>query len=409
MAYQNQSGVLVAYKAQSALGSIASGSGASYLPLTGGTLKLAKAAIASQQVRQDGLQTRGRHGLKQFTASYKGELQQTNFDAWLEAVMRGTFASGATITEATGAMSSATLSATGSVITFSAGDVRTAGVRMYDVIEFSVGLAVADTNVPLRVVGMTATTITVAETLTTVAGPVATYSFSVKGRKLVNPTSSLVRTYFTLEEYENIIDASTYAGDVRVGKFMLGMQPNAMVTTQFDLVGTGNIATATAGSAPYFSSPTLPSSTATPLAALDAVVRLGSGDLVSLTSFNMTLDLKLNASAVAGATVSPDVFDGILGVSLSLTTLRSNLTPFADFLAETTASLIFKATVPGTSPAEFVTFVVPYFTFGSVDPSEIRREGGPRTHTINIPEALVGVDPSGTGYDATMVKIQSST
>ena len=61
--YQSNSNALVAYKKQAGLGTPASGSSASLLRLSGGNgIKLSKAAIASAEVRNDGMSTRGRHG-----------------------------------------------------------------------------------------------------------------------------------------------------------------------------------------------------------------------------------------------------------------------------------------------------------------------------------------------------------
>jgi hypothetical protein len=51
---------------------------------------------------------------------------------------------------------------------------------------------------------------------------------------------------------------------------------------------------------------------------------------------------------------------------------------------------------------------VPNFTLGGVDPSALSKQGGGRTQTISIPQALVGIDNTGTGYDATMIKFQTT-
>ncbi len=406
--YQTQFNNYVAYKAQSARGTAATGTGAYLLPVTGGKGQLTKQAVQSQQVRQDGMAVRGRHGTQKTSGQYQGELQLSNYDPILEAVMRGTWASGASITQATGSMSSATMSATGSTITFSGGSVITAGVRVWDIVTFTVGLAAGDLNRPLRVTGLTATTITVAETLTTVTGPVSTYSFSVKGRKLINPASgALVQRYFTIEEAELDADQSELFTDCKWGKIDLSMQPNGMLNITPSWVGTGAAQGLTGASAPYYTSPALVGS-ATPLAAIDATLRIGTADYVDLTAFSLSIDLGLNAPDVVGAKVSPDVFDGIMKVSGSITAMRKDLAPFTDFLNENQLALNMLAQVPGTSPTDFLSFSVVNFTLGGVDKSEIKRDGGPRTVTLNIAAELVGVDTRGGAYDQTMVKIQAS-
>ena len=407
--YQQQFNGYLALKAQSALGAIASGAGANLLPFVSGAPKLSKSAISSMQVRGDGLPSKGRHGLQAFSAAYKAELQNNNYDALLAAFMRTTASAGVAITQATGAMSSATMSISGSVITFSAGSVITAGIKYFDVLRFTVGAAAGDLNRNLRVVGLTATTITVAETLTTVAGPVATYSFSVAGHKIINPASgSLVSTYFTLEEYETDIDLSTVYQDVRIGKFAIGGQPNGMVSCDLDFIGTGQAIAENSAASPYFTTPALASASAVPYSVIDATLRLGSTDVASLTSFSLSLDCGLQAPAVVGAKYSPDVFAGVMKASLNLTMLRSDLQQFSDFLAETTYNFSALLQVPGTAPLTFLSINVPFFSLGSVDPSDLKRDGGPRTQTVNVPDALIGVDTRGGAYDQTLVSFQYS-
>jgi hypothetical protein len=61
-----------------------------------------------------------------------------------------------------------------------------------------------------------------------------------------------------------------------------------------------------------------------------------------------------------------------------------------------------------SEPKDFVSIVVPNFTLGSATRSALNKQGGALTQTISVPAALVGKDSTGTGYDATMIKIQST-
>lgn len=415
MSYQTQSGAYLAFKAQSALGTAASGSGATVIPINTGSARVTKNAINSNQVRSDGMALRGRHGLQASSLTLTSELQLDNFDDLLAALMRASdWTTSPVITQATGAMSSATLSVSGSTITFSGGSVITSGLRLYDVVVFTAGLDSADNNQPLRVTALTATTITVAESLTTVAGPVSTYSFSAKTRVLTNPAAgSLVKTYFTIEECNRDIDSSIVLQDMRISRLNISMAPDGIIMFDTNFVGTGEASVVSGGSSPYFTSPT--ETTKTVMAALDASVRtMGSSgsvaDRLDLTAFNMTIDLNMVAPGVAASTVSPDVFDGIMTVGGSITVLTEALGEFSAFLAESDVVTSIIATELNSSPTNFFSMVVPYHTLGSADLSSIRREGGPRTTTINIPPALVGVDPgtSATGHQTTLVKFQTS-
>lgn len=399
MAYQTQFEGYVALKAQSGKGSIASGGSAKILPITSGAGKTSVAAIGSKQIRSDAMSVRGRHGQKGFEATYGGELQLTNFDDAFAGVMRNTWS-------ATGsAITTGTIAVSGSTITFTGYNPLTAGVvKIFDVVTFPSGLDAADTDVPLRVTNVTASTIVVAEALTTV-GSGASYSMSVKGRKLINPAGgSLVKTYYTLEEHEAAIDASTVAQDVMFSKVSLSMQADNMMNLSVMLKGTGQTQALESGSAPYFTSPV--ETDATPLSVIDATIRFGSGDVLDLESLSLDIDIGVQDTKVIGAQYSPDLFPGIIKVSGSITALRSSLAYYSAMLAETTYSLCILAVVPGTNT--FFNIVVPYFTLAGVDPSDLSREGGPRTQTLTFPDELVGIDTRGSGYDRTKVKFQTA-
>lgn len=409
MAYQSQSNGYVAYKLQSGLGDQASGSGAAILPIVGGTPgKVTKAVSASNLVRRDGMRVRGRHGSQKTSGAYSSELMVGAFDEVMAAVIRGTWsAPDLGVTNATGAMSSATLSAGGNTVTFSGGSIITAGYRVGDVLRNTAGLDAADQGRNLRITGMTATTITFAETLTAVAGPVSTWSFVRPGRVLINPApGALVRRYFTIEENEVDIDGSELFTDAVFGSMKFSMQPDGQVLFDPSWTGTGQFESKNGTGAPHFTGPTEP--TEAPLSVADATVRLGSSDLVDMTAFELTVNLGLNAPVVAASKYSPDVFDGQMSIGGSLTALRSDLGRVAQFLDEDQLSLHVLAVGNEENPQSFISIYVPNFTFGGVDKSALSRQGGARTQQLAIPEDLVGIDTRGGAYDPTMIKIQVS-
>src|SRR5499427_1485895 len=87
--YQTGSNAQVSYKKQTGRGVPASGAGANVLRIAGGAgVKLAKQAIASAEIRSDGMSTRGRHGTQQVTAAYSAEASLGALDPIIEAIMR---------------------------------------------------------------------------------------------------------------------------------------------------------------------------------------------------------------------------------------------------------------------------------------------------------------------------------
>ncbi|MER9814299.1 phage tail tube protein [Mesorhizobium sp. M0129] len=408
MAYQEQWNGYAAAKVQSGIGSQASSTGATIIRQTGGVGgRTTKAAIESQEVRRDGMSTRGRHGLRKSTGAYTHEYSVGGFDDIMQAVMRGTWGSAdLAVTEATAGLTSITTGA--NTIVAAAGSWITAGFKVGDVCVLTGHSSAGNNSRNLRITGVTALTLTVAETLTVNAVADTAFTLTRTGRVLVNPgAGALVKRYFTVEEYEYDTDQSEVFTDCVWGSFKLSMRPNGLLQFDTSWVGTGQTEVKASGSSPHFTSPATPSGV--PLAVVEATIRMGGIDLLDLTSFDITVDNQPVAPDVISASpYSPAVFSGSEMVTMNLTALRKDLVFMTDFLAETPYSLHILATESESEPKSFVSIMVPNFTLGSVDKSALAKSGGPRTQSISVPAALVGVDNTGAGYDATQVKIQVS-
>jgi len=408
MAYSQNWNGYAASKVQAGLGQQASGGSAKVIRQTGGQGgRMTKAAIESQEVRRDGMSTRGRHGLQKTNAQYSSELSVGGFDDIFEAVLRGTWgAADLAITEATAGLTSITTDA--NTIVAAAGSWITAGLRVGDVVVLTGHSSAGNNSRNLRITGLTASTITVAETLTVNAVADTAFTITRTGRVLVNPgAGNLVRRYFTVEEHEYDLDQSELFTDCIWSSFRLSMQPNGLLLLDTSWVGTGRFEALASGSSPHFTSPV--TSTGEPLAVVEAVVRMGGVDFLDLTSFDLSVDAQAVAPDVISASpYAPDVFTGTEMVSMNLSVLRKDLLSVADFIDENPLSLHILAQENEAAPASFVSIHIPNFTLGSVDKSALAKAGGPRTQTISVPAALVGVDNRGGAYDATQIKIQVS-
>jgi hypothetical protein len=274
------------------------------------------------------------------------------------------------------------------------------GFRVFDVIRLTNHSSAGNNNRNLRITALSATTITVAETLTVNAVADTSCEITRPGRPLTNPTS-LIKRYYTIEEHELDIDGSEVFQDCVWSGAKFTMQPNGILQFEPSWTGTGVFQTVTGASAPIFTAPTQP--TGVPLAVVDAVMRVGSTDVVDLTAFDLTIDIKPSVADVIASTTSPDVFTGIMDVSMNLTALRKDLQYVTDFAAETVYSLHLLAVENEADPSDFLSICVPNFTLGEVQKSALSREGGPRTQTIQVPADLVGVDTQGGAFDQTMI------
>ena len=325
MVWQTQSNADIRYKVQSGLGVAASGAGATQLRVAGGQSgRLTKTPTESNEVRSDGMMSRGRHGVQKTAGSYDAELSLDMMDDIFEAVFRGTWASSLVITESTGGIGSITTTTNGILAQVTPAWI-TSGLRVGDVIRLTNHASAGNNNKNLRITALTSGLITVAGTpLTLNATPDTSFTITRPGQKLINPAAgSLVKRYFTIEEYEQDIDASEVFQDCVWGSIKISMSPNGLVLVTPTWVGNGQFSTVTGASAPSFTSPTVP--TGVPLAVVDAAVSFNGTDFVDLTAFEITMDINPNAPEVAASRYAPDVFTGQMAVSMSLTALRQDL------------------------------------------------------------------------------------
>lgn len=405
--YQSNSNALVAYKKQSALGTQASGASANVLRTAGGQgVKVTKAATESAEVRNDGMSTRGRHGTQKSSSNYNAELSLGSHDPIIEALMRSTWDS----TSFVKTQSDFTSLTTGTnTIIFASGNPITMGFRVGDVIRLTGLNATANNSRNLRITGLSSTIITVAETLTVDAVADTTCTITRPGKRLINPTT-LIKSYFTLEEYEGDIDQSTILTDFVWGTGKLAMSPNGLIMLDPGGIGTGQAQANATGASPFFSSPV--STTDVPMSVVDATIRLNGVDLVELSSFDISMDIQPSAPDVFGSGAikyAPDVFTGPLKINMNLTMLRKSLIIFSDFLAETAYTLNVLAVDNMSEPKDFISICIPNFTLGGADPSALSKQGGGRTQTISIPPALIGIANSpATGFDNTMISFQTT-
>ncbi len=407
--YQSQSNGYVAYKVQSSLGVQSSGAGGTILRQAGGAgANLTKAATQSNEVRRDGMQMRGRHGIYKTTGAWTAEYSLGSHEEIIQAIMRDTWSTAnVAITQAT--MTSVTTGA--NTIIAAAGSWITQGVRVGDVIRCATFPDAGNNGRNLRVTGVTATVITVAETLVINASADVTFSVTIVGKKLIQySAASIVKRYYTIDEYDVDIDQSTVLTDFVWGNCKFSMAPNGLLMADPGGIGTGQIATlATGAPSPLLTTPT--ETTAIPMSVVDATIRVNGVDVVELTSFDVDLNTTPVAPDVFGSGAikySPDVFTGQMQVTMNLTALRKSLQYLTDFIAETPYTLQVLAVSNMAEPKDFLSIYVPNFTLGGDTRSALSKAGGPMTETIAIPAALVGKDNTGGAFDAAMIKFQST-
>lgn len=397
---QSARSISVAFKEQGALGTPATGAGASAFRYTGGGgLALSKNKLRSGESRSDGLSTIGRHGHRSVAGGYNAALSLGTFDALLQAIMRGTWSAALTITEATAGLTSITTTA--NTIVASAGSWITAGLRVGDVIRLSGHSTAANNDRNLRIVGLTATVITVAETLTANATGDTTFTIT-RPKKLINPALPVNR-YFTFEEREEDIDASLLFPDCMVSSLRLTMTPEGEVALEFGLVGR-DMQVLEGAASPNF---TTPATTATVgLVAADASVRLGNQTIASLTAFDLSLNLGVTTQPVIGSLVPRGPYAGNLQpITGSISAIREDMELVKKYLNEEQLSLHFLLVEPDSEPKDFLSVYLPLLTFDG----NTKNLGNDGAYIQTIPyEAGKQLNAAGNVNDLTMIAFQTS-
>lgn len=322
---QTGNNVQVARKRQSGIGVPASGAGAiglEVIPQQG--LKLSKAIIPNEAIRNDGQTARGRHGSRKADAAYQVQIGVGMCDDLLEAVMRGTWTASADLD----AGDFTSITTTASTIVFASGNPITLGIHRGDKVKLS-GSAISGNNGKwLRVLGVTSSTITLPDaSLTLDATPDTGATLTIA--KTVTNGAPPVERYYTIEEFGQDISAGLLGTDLKVCKLDLTIQPDKNVMAAFTFMG---LDVDKQDADPNFTSPVY--STALPLVMVDGTIRVNGTDYSVLTGFTLTWDLGGAVTPVLHVT-SPDVFlsNGVLSGSFSA--IRQDMTFFTAFRAET--------------------------------------------------------------------------
>ena len=396
--YQSGRNILVAFAEETVYGTLPAAGGATVFRANRGGMNLTKQPIQSGENRRDGMTTRGRHGQRSVAGEYVADLSVGTFDALMEAALRGTWQPALVITEATAGLTSVTTTA--NTIVASAGSWITAGLRVGDVIRASDLATAANNDRNLRIVGLTASTITVAETLAVdAAGDTA---FTITRPKKLIQGSPIVSRSFTIEESELDIDGSELFKGCRVGRMRVELQPNAMATITFGFAGQ-DMEVMTGAQSPYYTNPTATASIG--LTAVEAAILLGDTPIVDLTAANFEINLNADGTGVVGSVVTPDVFTNQAVMTGQVTGLRQDFSRVQSFLDEDVLSLSLLFAEQEADPADFVAFHIPNLTLATATKSELGQDG-PRTQSFDL---LVGSDDRGNQYDQTMIKVITSS
>ncbi len=326
------------------------------------SVNLQKEAYQSEERRSDRMRQDVRHGYRSVTGDIVGELSQQSWDDFIQAIMGGTWATGASAPFSSVASNSAT-----NRITVGSANFPTLGVRVGDV--FSVAASPAVAGLTDRFFTALSVGVSTIEVEPGTIGTTATASatISVAGRKV-----AIGNTYrsFTIERWLSDRNLYQQFRGVRMSQMTISIPASGMVTATFSVVGRdGTSFSSTTVASGYTATPQT-----TPFAAVNGELYEGGVVLGLVTAAEISINNTLAGPQVIGTDLTPDILFGrFADVSGTITVLFTSPDMHSKFVTETETTLIIRLQNKDAldSTTEFVSIVLPRIKYsgGDVDDS----------------------------------------
>ena len=407
MAYQTNSRILVAIKRETTIGTAATAASAQQMRIVDSPgLELSRAIIQSQEKRSDALKDMGRLGGNGVDGSYNFQATVGGAtDILLEAIMRSTWAVANAITvDGTAPKTSFTVDSTSQFTYIGTSTLLALGLRVGDVCTFTNMSTAANNDIRLRIATINAAglVVTVAGTPLTVQTADAAATLTIM-KKLTTPATP-TRYSHTIEQYdaETGVDLTELFLGCRLVGLDFSFKPGQMATYQATFMGLDRTQLVT-GTSPWFTTPTL--TTGLALIADDSAIRYNGADVASFTGCDLSFKIAGSREAVIGSFVSPDIADGDLEVSASISALRSDFANLTLFGAETEFELSILLQEPAATGARPAIGL--HFSRVKIVKLNAPVGGGDgfKKETLSL---MVGPKVAATGYDGGIASIFSS-
>lgn len=354
----NANGVAMtlAYKAQSALGTPASGGSGQLVRRRPGTsFTLARDTYENDEIVSHRQSTGQTAGIRRVTGKLMGLLSGASYSAFYSTLLKKLFVATTSITTL-----SLTIATSGSnfTVTRASGDFLTGGIKIGDVVRISAGsVNAANLNKNLLVIGVTATilTVTPVNSVAMVAeGPIASCTISVPGKKAWAAVSSHTDDYYTFEEWFSDLPRSETWTDCKPTQVAIGLPASGNVTNDFDFIGLNR----TLGAAQVLTSPTAETTSSVDQAVNGKLII--NGVVVPITGAQITLNGgEKPGEAEVGSNAITDTDEGRVMVSGSFTAKFTGVSLQTLYDDQTPIVLALVVAVDSTAASDFVAFVMP--------------------------------------------------
>lgn len=397
MAVAQQANTILAMKAQSALGTPASGASAFGLEVRQSQgLAMQAAQIRSQMIQRSRMSKRPRQGSRSSSAAYETELQVDNMLSVFQGVLGGTWAAAASYSNTD--WGEVTITGTGTIATFASGTLVTDGVRAGMFLKFT-NLSVGANNslwVPI---------LTVTEGVATFPSGILADNASDAAWNATVAASLYTATpytdrYFTIEEYYDI-DRTKRGNDMKFNALNFGVSPDQPVSVGFGLGGR-DIELLASGASPIFSSPVFNDSPS--LVLLDGGIYINGTKRTAITGLTGGISAPVSTIPIVGSVLSPDVMLGQFDFAGNVSVAVEDAADFDLMDAETQISLLLFCQEQGAiGTQDFVSIYMGNLIYAGYQTPV----GGDGAVIATLP-LLGGEDERGTGYAPSTFVISTS-
>lgn len=377
-------------------------SGGQILRRTTCSLSLSKDTYQSNEVRTDRQIGDFRHGTKRVQGNIAGELSPGTYWDFVEAVCRGTESAAIAKTEADYTSVEADNGA--STFTLGSGAPVTDGYRVGMVIRFTNLSEALNNSKNFLITGFSGTSnrvISVYPAPTTMTADTA-FNLTSVGKRVITPASGHVARKFAIESYHTDLDLYRLFTECRVGGLNLNLPATGMSTIEIPMMGR-DMETASAGSAPFFTSPADVTGTGI-LAAVNGLIKVQGVTQGVVTGATVNVNLNPSAEPVVGQNFVPEIFLGKTMVDGQLTAFFEDLTLVNYFVNETEVELLLYLTASSSAAADFMTIYLPKVKFGGATIGLEGEAGVP----VTIPYTALRYSGSGAGIDTTTIAFVDS-
>jgi hypothetical protein len=327
--------ITVRMKKQAGLGTLASGAGATQFRVLPGSQGLQRnnATIERGILDRSGMKARARQGSTTATAAYNLEVEPDNLPVVFAGAVGGTEIAAISLDE--GDLTSATISSTGTVVTFGGGDLLAAGVVAGMLGRFSGLATTANNGVWFPILGVTTTTLSVPSGFLT--DETADTAFGFETAPCYYTPTPRLKEYFTVEEYYESIDASKQGEDMRFTGLSFSVGANQIAQASVTLAGR-DVTSVASGSAPIFTSPDAPEGDG--LVLLDGALYRDGVAAIDLTSVQLGIGANAQQTPLATSRKSADVGMQQFAFTGSIAGLLTSMDQFTASVNEDQVSML---------------------------------------------------------------------